>query len=270
MNDTKLSKLKQYISEFSKNGICIAFSGGVDSTLLLDIANEVVEKEKLIAVTFSTKLHPKGDIEIAKKLCQERNIKHIIIDINELENNELINNPVNRCYICKKHIFKKLIECANENNMAVCIEGTNYDDLSFYRPGIKAIKELSIKSPLMAFEFTKKEIREIAKQRGISVSDRPSAPCLATRIPYNTKMNFELFEKIEECENIIKSLGFRNVRIRVHNNIARIEIDKEDFVKFIENGDIICSEIKKKGFDYVTLDIEGFRSGSMDIGLSKG
>ena len=272
MNDTfeKLDELKKYMAKVSEKGICLAFSGGVDSALLLDIASEMSDKNKTVAVTFVTRLHPKADVLIAKKLCDERNIKHIIIEVDEYENIELINNPVNRCYICKKHIFEKLVDCAKNNGLEVCMEGTNYDDLNFYRPGIKAIRELSVESPLMQFGFTKTEIRKIARDRGISVSERPSAPCLATRIPYNTKMDFELFEKIEEGENIIKSLGFQNVRIRAHGNIARIEVDKKDFLKFVENTDFITREIKKKGFDYVTLDMEGFRSGSMDIKISRG
>ena len=273
MSDTleKIKSLKKYMGEKSKSGICLAFSGGVDSSLILDIGCEEAKKNggRLVAVTFSTRLHPKSDIEIAKKLCEERGISHIVLDVDESESKELLNNPVNRCYICKKHIFETLLSFAKSNNLSVCMEGTNFDDLKSYRPGIKAIDELGIESPLRKFELTKNEIRSIAESRGISVSKRPSAPCLATRIPYNTPMDFDLFERIEKGENQLKSMGFKNIRIRVHQNIARIEIDKENFKDFIEKGDIIVEKIKGLGFEYVTLDIEGFRSGSMDININK-
>ena len=266
----KLKNLEDYIYSICKNDICIAFSGGVDSSLLLDIVyNQALKNDiNVYAITFSTKLHPKCDIDFAKNFCRNLHIKHIILEIDEFENEKILSNPINRCYICKKYIFQKLINFAEDNNIKVCLEGTNFDDLNYYRPGIKALNELNIISPLMNFKLTKNEIRDIAEFRGLSVSNKPSSPCLATRLPYNTKIDFKLFNIIEKGENFLKDLGFYNVRIRVHNEIARIEIDKKDFNKFIENSNLIIESLKRIGFIYITLDIEGFRSGSMDININ--
>lgn len=265
--ENKYLSLKKEISRFVEDGICIAFSGGVDSSLILKVACEIAKKhnKNVYAVTFDTKLHSKSDIAISKKVAKDMGAIHKIIQVDEFENEEFVNNPVDRCYQCKKFLFTKLLEFAKNNNLKYVADGTNADDLNEYRPGLKALKELGVISPLAKCEITKKEVREMAKELNISVATRPSTPCLATRLPYNTKITPELLEKIEKGEEFIKKLGFDVIRVRVHDNIARIEIDEEKFLSFLQKKDLIINYLKELGFVYITLDLEGFRSGSMDI-----
>lgn len=253
------------------DGLCIAFSGGVDSSLLLKIACDEakITNTKVYAVTFDTKLHPVGDVTIAKRVATEFGAEHYIIKIDELANVDILNNPIDRCYRCKKHLFENLILFANENNLSNIIDGTNFDDTKEYRPGIKALKELNIISPLAELQITKQKVRKFAESLGISVANRPSAPCLATRLPYNTAIDYELLAKIEKGETYLKELGFAVNRIRVHLDIARIEILPKQFNLFIQNNTEITNYLKNLGFTYITLDIEGFRSGSMDIHIKE-
>ena len=176
-------------------------------------------------------------------------------------NNVLKNNPQDRCYHCKKLLFSKLSELANGHNI---IDGTNYDDLSVYRPGIKALKELGIISPFAKFGITKQEIRDYAKECGIDIFDKPSTPCLATRFPYGAELTPEKLRLVEHGEKILKDLGFSCCRLRLHNDIARIEIPQSDFTQFLSAKDDIINALKTSGITYITLDLEGFRSGSMD------
>lgn len=263
----KYLSLKKEMSRFIEDGICIAFSGGVDSSLILKVACETAKKhnKNVYAVTFDTKLHSMSDIAISKAVAKDMGAIHKIIQVNEFENEEFVNNPVDRCYQCKKFLFTKLLEFAKNNNLKYVVDGTNADDLNEYRPGLKALKELGVISPLAKCGITKKEVREMAKELNISVATRPSTPCLATRLPYNTKITPKLLEKIEKSEEFIKKLGFDVIRVRVHDNIARIEIDKEEFSSFLQKRDLIINYLKELGFVYITLDLEGFRSGSMDI-----
>jgi len=268
---SKYEELKMSILELVKDGVCIAFSGGVDSSLILKIATDAGKElgRDVHAVTFETKLHPVSDVQISRNVAKEMGAIHTIIKVDEFENKELLNNPVNRCYICKKMLFEGLFEFARNHNLKYVIDGTNADDHKVYRPGIKALSELGVVSPLAALEISKAEVREFAKDLSISVASRPSAPCMATRLPYNTEIRFELLKRIEEGEEYIKTLGFSIVRLRIHGEIARIEVPKEDFLKFMENKDLVLSKLKSLGFSYVTLDLEGFRSGSMDINIDK-
>lgn len=208
------------------------------------------------------------DIEIARKVANESGAAHIILKIDELKDAGIINNPVNRCYLCKKHLFTKIKEKAAELNIKNVFDGTNEDDMHVYRPGIKALKELSVISPLQLMGFTKQDVRKMAEEYKISVADRPSAPCLATRFPYGTPLNSEEMRKVEKGEDFIRKLGFYNVRLRVHKDIVRIEVDDKDMIKFLECRKIIMEFLKTLNYSYITLDIEGFRSGSMDINIA--
>ena len=270
-NMTKFEKLKMNIQELVKDGACIAFSGGVDSSLILKIATDAGKEfgVDVHAVTFETKLHPVSDVQVSRNVAKEMGAVHTIIKVDEFENIELLNNPVNRCYICKKMLFESLFEVAKNNNLKYVIDGTNADDHKVYRPGIKALSELGVISPLAELSISKAEVREFAKDLSISVASRPSAPCMATRLPYNTEIRFELLKRIEEGEEIIKGLGFSIIRLRIHGEIARIEVPKEDFTKFMTCKDLVVSKLKNLGFSYITLDLEGFRSGSMDINIDK-
>lgn len=264
-----MQNLIDLISPLISDGLCVAFSGGVDSSLLLKIACDIAKKQSLqvYAVTFETKLHPHGDLDIAKKVANELGAVHHIIQVDELSNIDIQNNPIDRCYRCKKYLFQTLVEFANQNNIKNIIDGTNYDDIHEYRPGIKALNELNIISPLVKLQITKARVREMATSLGISVAKRPSAPCLATRLPYNTDIDYAVLEKIEQGETFLKTLGFHTNRIRLHGDIVRIEI-LEQFEEFIAQKDIITTYLQNLGFIYITLDIQGFRSGSMDINIA--
>ncbi len=266
-----MEKIRERIKALLTGDIVIAFSGGVDSSLLLKLTCEEGEKlgKKVYAVTFETKLHPACDLDNAKKIAEEVGAIHHVIQVDELENIDIKYNPEDRCYRCKYYLFQTLKAYAEKVSAVNILDGTNYDDLSAYRPGIQALKELGIISPLVELEITKREVRQYAKDLGLSVSNRPSAPCLATRLPYGAEIDFDLLEQIDQGEDYLKTIGFAVNRIRVHGDIARIEIEKKQFTVFKEQSEEIVEQLKKLGFVYITLDMEGFRSGSMDIHINK-
>ncbi len=266
--EEKKRDLYEKMKEYTKQDICIAFSGGVDSSLLLMLAKDCMrqhkEAKRIHAVTFHTVLHPPCDLEIAQKVAKEAGAIHKVVYVNELEQEEIRFNPKNRCYLCKKILFQKIIDYAGEQGISIIMEGTNEDDLHVYRPGLKAIKELGVLSPLAEVGFTKQEVRKLAEELAVSVASRPSTPCLATRLPYGTEIKTEDLEKIALGEEYLKNCGFSVVRIRLHGEIARIEIPKEDFSVFLEKSQELVKDLRKMEFQYITLDIQGFRSGSMD------
>ena len=260
MLEEKYEVLKNYIA--SLDSVACAFSSGVDSTLLLKVAHEVLG-EKVIAVTAKSELFPEREFEESKEFCEKNHIKQIIVThgINILKD-----NPKNRCYLCKKELFTKILETARENNLSNVIEGSNLDDLGDYRPGLKAIQELKIKSPLRYAGFSKSEVRELSKKLNLKTFDKPSFACLASRFVYGETITLEKLKMLEKSEQLLFDLGFKQLRVRIHNNIARIEILPEDFTKIIQE-DIrkkIYNSLKSFGFDYVTLDLMGYRTGSMN------
>lgn len=267
-----VEKLKALMDEYGKSPVCLAFSGGVDSSLLLKMACDSAGKygNPVFAVTFDTKLHPACDTENAKKVARELKAEHVILQIDELELPDIQNNPVERCYICKKHLFGTLKKFASEKGIAYVLDGTNEDDLHVYRPGLRALKELHIESPLAACQMTKKEVKRLAAEYGISAASRPSTPCMATRLPYGEKLDYGLLARIEEGEAYLRDILSGNVRLRVHGDIARIEVDADQMQKVLACKTEIADRLKKLGFSYVTLDLEGFRSGSMDVNVDKG
>jgi len=270
MSSNSLKLLYETFEQHLPEGIAIAFSGGVDSSLLLKAACEVAKTygKKVLAVTFETKLHPHGDLEEAKALAESFGALHTTIEVNEFADPEILNNPVDRCYRCKNLLFQTLIRYANTEGYHYLADGTNYDDRNAYRPGMKALQELGIHSPLLELKITKAQIRALAASLNIASSDKPSAPCLATRLPYGTHFDYELLARIDQGEKFIRSLGFYNVRLRLHQDILRIEVDTKDFQKMIEQKDSVIQKMKELGFLYITLDLEGFRSGSMDIKIT--
>lgn len=267
----KLQKLQRAFAEFAKEDICLAFSGGVDSSLLLKLACSATEEtgHKVYAVTFNTRLHPSCDLDIASRVAGELHAVHEVIVIDELEQEEIRNNPVNRCYLCKKKLFIALKKFAEDRGISRVFDGTNEDDLHVYRPGIQALKELGIISPLAYFHITKEEVKEFASYYHLSVASRPSTPCMATRLPYNTRIDYDLLAQIEKGEDFLRKLIGGNVRLRLHRDIVRIETDKTSFEIIFRQYEMIVSNLKKLGFQYITLDLEGFRSGSMDVNIDK-
>lgn len=267
--EEKKKKLIQRLQELTKEDTAIAFSGGVDSSLLLIQACKEAKKNGTVvyAVTMDTELHPKADEEIAKKVAGETDAVHTVIHMDELKDADIRKNPVDRCYRCKRFLFQNLLSYAREKGAAKVMEGSNLDDLGKYRPGLRAVKELGVYSPLAECEFTKNDVRKMAAEYGIRVANRPSTPCLATRFPYGTRLSIEEMRKVEQAEEILKAEGFYNVRFRVHGTLGRIEVDEKDMDQILSRKDIVVPKLKKLGYDYITVDLEGFRSGSMDIGL---
>ncbi|RGZ01929.1 ATP-dependent sacrificial sulfur transferase LarE [Clostridium sp. AM58-1XD] len=263
----KKKKLSEMMDHFAEQGICLAFSGGVDSSLLLKMACSSGEKlgKCVYAVTFATRLHPSCDMENAGKVAAELGGVHVVLQIDELEQEEIRKNPPDRCYLCKKRLFSELKSFAEEKRAGVCLDGTNSDDLAEYRPGLRALRELSVVSPLAECGFSKEEVRRLAAEYGISSAGRPSAPCMATRLPYGAEIDYDLLDNIAAGEELLREYVRGNVRLRLHGDIVRLEIDQEQFATFLEKREMIVKALKNLGFCYVTLDMEGFRSGSMDI-----
>ncbi len=267
----KQKELEQYLAGLSVRDVCLAFSGGVDSSLLLKAAAEAAANngKQVYAVTFDSRLHPSCDLEIARQVARELGGIHKVITVDELEQEEIRSNPVNRCYLCKRHLFQCLKAFAESKNIDVILDGTNEDDMHVYRPGIRALKELGIKSPLAELHITKEQVKKMALQYGISVASRPSAPCMATRIPYGQQIDYDVLEKLAEGEACLRRQISGNIRLRLHGNVARLETDPAEFMHILEKREDIAGQLKGLGFVYITLDLEGFRSGSMDIGLEK-
>lgn len=265
----KVRKLEAIMDSLTDQDLCLAFSGGVDSSLLLKMAADRAKEKgnQVWAVTFDSRLHPSCDLENARKVASELGGTHVILQIDELEMEEIRNNPVNRCYLCKKHLFQSLQEFACKKGVKEVAEGTNEDDLHVYRPGIQAVRELGVRSPLAEAGLTKEEVRRLALTYGISAALRPSTPCMATRLPYGEALDYQVLKKIEEGEAMLRTMIGGNVRLRLHKNVVRIEADPERFPVVMERAGEMVGKLKELGFVYITLDLEGFRSGSMDVGI---
>ena len=241
--------------------VIVAFSGGVDSTLLLKTAHDVLG-DRVMAVTVNSPLIPKREIKSAKSAANIIGCRHQIIDVEILNINEIKNNSKERCYYCKKEIFSKLLEFKNKYNFSCIADGTNYDDLNVIRPGLKALKELGVRSPLAESGLTKKDIRKYLKVLGLPTWNRPPLACLASRIPYGEEITTAKLKKIDDCENYLLSLGFNQVRVRYYFPAARIEVGEDEINKITGSKlrEKILTKFKELGFKYVTVDLEGYKN----------
>lgn len=261
--DEKLELLKDIIRK--KGSAAVAFSGGVDSTFLIKVAKEVLG-DKLIAVTATSSTYPERELNEAIKYAKDFGVKHIIISSEELDIEGFASNPKNRCYYCKKELFTKVKEVALENGVEYVFDGSNLDDNGDYRPGMLAAKELLVVSPLKEAGLTKKDIRDLSKEYGLATWNKPAFACLSSRFPYGNKITLPKLKMIDKAEQFLLDMGIKQVRVRHHGEIARIEVAPEEREKFfnIEFMDKISSKFKEIGFIYTTLDIAGYRTGSMN------
>lgn len=249
--------------------VIVAFSGGVDSTFLLKVARDTLGVRNVLAVTALSPLYPQRELEEAKKVIQPLGVRHLLIESNELEIPGFSKNPPNRCYYCKRRLFEELLSLAREESIRFVVEGSTLDDEKDHRPGKMAIEELGIRSPLQEALFTKTDIRECSKALGLPTWDKPSFACLASRFPYREEITEEGLKMVDEAEGFLFGLGFKQVRVRHYQDLARIEILKEEITRLLDGQlrEKVVSHLKGIGYKYITLDLQGFRSGSMNEAL---
>ena len=267
MDDVISRKYKQLKQLFQTMGrVLVAYSGGVDSSLLLKVAREILGDENVLAVTALSPLYPDRELSNAKKVAQSLGARHLLIESNELEIEGFSNNPPNRCYYCKRELFEKMLHLAEGEGIHSVVEGSTLDDEKDHRPGRMAIKELGIRSPLQEAGFTKREIRELSKTLDLPTWDKPSFACLASRFPYGKEITAEELKRVAEAEDFLFGLGFKQVRVRHYGRLARIEILQEEMGRLMEAPlrENVVRRLKEMGYTYITLDLQGFRSGSMN------
>ncbi|MBT9163792.1 MAG: tRNA(Ile)-lysidine synthase [Chloroflexi bacterium] len=263
--DEKLVSLKITLAEMG--GALLAYSGGVDSTFLLKVAQGVL-RDKVIAVTAISETYSSHELESARYMAQELGVRHILIHTAELASEDFASNPKERCYFCKRELISRLNDIAKEHNLCYVLDGSNYDDLADYRPGMRAVRELGARSPLEESLLTKDDIRSLSRQMNLSTWNKPSLACLASRIPYGDRITKEKLMMIDQAEAFLRDLGIGQLRVRHHQTIARIEVLPEDIPLLLLLREKIIARFKEIGYTFVTLDLQGYRMGSMNEPLS--
>ncbi|GAF25749.1 ATP-utilizing enzymes of the PP-loop superfamily [Moorella thermoacetica Y72] len=263
----KLEQLKKNLTELES--ILVAYSGGVDSSLLLKVASTT--PVKVLAVTAASPTYPQAEIEAATRLARELGVQHMVINTNEMDNPEFFANPPERCYHCKKELFATLQELAREHGLKAIVDGANADDRSDFRPGSQAAREYGVKSPLQEAGLTKDDIRQLARHLGLPNWDKPSMACLSSRIPYGQAITAEKLKQVAAAEDYLRQFGIKEIRVRHHGTIARIEVNPSAFALLIDSKvrANLVNYFHTLGFTYITMDLEGFRSGSMNAVLNK-
>jgi len=266
--DAKFQRLTQLLGESER--LLVAFSAGVDSTFLLKAAHMAIG-ERAIALTASSPTVPPGEIDAAKNFANRLGCRHIVLDSHELTNPSFSQNPVNRCFFCKDELYRISRAEADKLGITTIVDGTNLDDLKDHRPGLKAADAWGVRHPLVEAEMSKDDIRRYSQELSLPTWDKPSSPCLSSRFPYGTEINLERLKKIGACEVFMKELGFREFRVRYHGELARIEVSQSEIDRLFDKSirEAIVKRFKEVGFNFVSLDLQGFRSGSLNEALQK-
>ncbi|MDQ5818780.1 MAG: ATP-dependent sacrificial sulfur transferase LarE [Actinomycetota bacterium] len=248
----------------------VAFSGGVDSSLALAIAARALPKDKVLAVTSNNETYLPSELDLARDFAAKLGVEHLVVNTRELDDPNYASNPTNRCYFCKSTLYTDFAKLASERGYACVVDGANKDDEGDYRPGRKAAKELGVVSPLSVAGVGKAEVRELAKHLGLPSWDKPALACLSSRFPYGQEITPEKLSQVARAEEFLRKEGFRQVRVRHHGEIARLEVAPAEMERAFALREEISAELKDAGFLYVTLDLAGYRSGSLNAALGKG
>lgn len=268
MKNNKFDKLIEILKDMQS--AVLAYSGGVDSTFLLKALQ--ISGIKILAVTAVSETTPSGDFLTAKKMTSEFGIEHRVIKTEELSIEEFVNNTPDRCFFCKDELFKKLSDIASSEGYKFVLDGSNVDDTSDYRPGRMAAIKYNVRSPLIEAGITKEEVRKLSRQLGLSTWDKPSSPCLSSRFPYGQRITKEALRRVEKAEDFLRSLGFHEIRVRDHNGSARIEVGEDEIELLLmpEKRKIIPETLKSLGYKFVSIDLDGYKTGSMNRTIGSG